>query len=172
MKYYTGIGSRSTPAEVGEAMEKIANRLDKLGYTLRSGAADGADTFFENGSKNKEIFIPWSSFGKGIVPEYSEFADDLLKGIHPAYNRLSSGAKKLHLRNINQVLGVDLDTPSDFLICWADVDNTGNPKGGTRTAWMLAKKYNIPCFNLYKEEDRGNLKLFLNNLENDREDFI
>lgn len=153
MKYYTGIGSRETPQEIGELMSKIAVKLEELGYALRSGGAPGADTYFAEKVKNKEIFIPWQSFGEGIVPKETDFAHDLLKEIHPAYDKLSQGALKLHLRNVNQVLGEDLNTPSQFLICWAKIDKQGIPTGGTRTAWKIAEKYNIPCFNLFIEED-------------------
>ena len=152
MKYWTGIGSRETPQEIGELMSKISVKLEELGYILRSGGAPGADTYFAEKIKNKEIFIPWQSFGEGIVPKETEFAHDLLKEVHPAYIRLSKGALKLHLRNVNQVLGEDLNTPSQFLICWAKTAK-GEPIGGTRTAWKIAEKYNIPRFNLSIEED-------------------
>jgi hypothetical protein len=152
-KYYSGVGSRETPKEILEVITKIAVRLEELGYTLRSGGASGSDSAYSEKVKNKEIFIPWKSFGEGIVPKETEFAHNLLKEIHPAYEKLSQGALKLHLRNVNQVLGGDLNTPSDFLICWAKTDKQGIPTGGTRTAWLIAKKYNIPCFNLFIEED-------------------
>lgn len=155
-KFYTGIGSRSTPGSIRKDINKIAIKLEELGYVLRSGSAEGADTFFEEKISEKEIFIPWFGFGAGgIVPNENEQAHLLLKDIHPAYNKLSSGALKLHLRNINQVLGreIGVSTPSKFLICWAEVDNQGLPKGGTRTAWVLAKKFDIPCFNLNIVED-------------------
>lgn len=73
---------------------------------------------------------------------------DLASNIHPAWNKLSFGAKKLHTRNCFQCLGLDLSTPSRFLICWTE---KGNKIGGTRTAIVLAEKYNIPVFNLYSE---------------------
>ena len=46
---YTGIGSRETPVEIAAKMTELAVRLDALGYTLRSGGAQGADTFFDGG---------------------------------------------------------------------------------------------------------------------------
>ena len=73
------------------------------------------------------------------------------------HDRLSQGALKLHLRNVNQVLGADLNTPSKFLICWAKMDKQGSPIGGTRTAWKIAEKYGIPCFNLAVEEDKNRI---------------
>lgn len=153
IKYYTGIGSRETPIEIGNMINKIAIKLEKLGYFCRSGGAQGSDTYFTENIKNKEVFVPWKSFGEGIVPQETEFAHSLLKEIHPVYDKLSQGALKLHLRNVNQVLGGDLKTPSSFLICWAKTDKQGKPLGGTRTAWMVAEKYNIPCFNLSILED-------------------
>ena len=64
-KYYTGVGSRSTPQDIMELMTQVATKLEALGYSLRSGAADGADTAFENGvinPLNKQIFIAWEGF--------------------------------------------------------------------------------------------------------------
>ena len=153
VKYYTGIGSRETPKEIGEIINKIAVKLEELEYVLRSGGAGGSDTYFAEKIKNKEIFIPWKSFGEGIVPKETQFSHNLLKEVHPAYDKLSQGALKLHLRNVNQVLGEDLVTPSSFLICWAKTDNKNIPTGGTRTAWKIAEKYKIPRFNLFIEED-------------------
>lgn len=51
----------------------------------------------------------------------------------------------------------NLNNPSSFLICWAQVDKHGQLKGGTRTAWELAKAHGVPCFNLYNEEDKQRL---------------
>ena len=46
MKKYAGIGSRKVPDDIGELMTKISERLSEKGYSLRSGAAKGSDTFF------------------------------------------------------------------------------------------------------------------------------
>lgn len=165
-KYYTGVGSRSTPSDVMKLMTKVATKLESLGYCLRSGAADGADTGFESGvvnPLNKQIFIAWESFSNRSSNEQGVFnikgqaviqAEKVASTIHPAWEKLSRGAKGLHARNIFQCLGPTLDVPSKFLICYAEVDKHGTPKGGTRTAWECAKQNSIPCFNLFIEEDR------------------
>ncbi len=46
---YAGVGSRLTPMPILGLMRKLGFRLAELGYTLRSGAADGADAAFEAG---------------------------------------------------------------------------------------------------------------------------
>lgn len=79
MVYYTGVGSRETPPEVISVMEDAAFRLARLGFTLRSGKAGGADEAFQvgmqkyyesldNGKQEEyrtrlaEIYIPWDGF--------------------------------------------------------------------------------------------------------------
>lgn len=158
-KYYTGVGSRETPEDFRLLINLISEKLEHLGYTLRSGGAEGADTFFEERVTNKEIYYPWGN--KGIVPVFKDLNYQLVQEVHPAYNRLSQGALKLHLRNANQVLGKNLDKPSDFLIYWAKTNSKGEPQGGTRTAVLIAKKYGIPCYNLNSKKDYERLLKFV-----------
>ena len=71
-KYYTGVGSRETPKDVLDLMEKIAYKLSKKGWILRSGGAEGADSAFFQGCEKysstpiAEIYIPWNGFNKII----------------------------------------------------------------------------------------------------------
>lgn len=172
-KYYTGVGSRSTPPEIMKLMTQVATKLESLGYSLRSGAADGADTGFENGVTNplnKQIFIAWEGFSNRYSSEDGVYnvkgqavidAGEIASSIHPAWERLSRGAKGLHTRNIFQCLGPALNEPSRFLICYAEVDKHGTPVGGTRTAWECAKQNNIPCFNLFFEDDKERIMKFV-----------
>jgi hypothetical protein len=67
--------------------------------------------------------------------------------MHPAWPRLSQGAQRLHARNCHQVLGLDLRTPSAFVVCWTP---NGSGSGGTGTAIKLACSRNIPVFDLGK----------------------
>lgn len=142
--FYTGVGSRETPSEVLKKFTEIASLLESYGYILRSGHADGADISFEMGvsnvKKNAEIYL-----AKDATAESMEIASK----IHPAWNNCSDYAKKLHARNVFQVLGKDLKTPSKFLLCWT---KGGKPVGGTRTAIVLAEQNNIPVFNFFNYE--------------------
>lgn len=173
MKFYTGIGSRNTPANILELMEDIAFKLAEKGWTLRSGGAKGADSAFEKGvikycnsvldeypnSSHSNIYIPWDSFRdsdennqdttlcikrKFIIKRAEEIASE----IHPNWKACSRGAKALHSRNVFQVLGHwDIDYPSKFVICWAPIVGT-TVSGGTRTAVELAKSRGIEVFNM------------------------
>lgn len=171
MKIYTGVGARSTPPEMLDIIRNVASVLGKRGWVLRSGGAEGADKAFEAGCDaahgSKKIYIPWSGFNNYIPDGVSimtldqgsrDGAIDIIKDVHPAFNRLSRGALALHARNALQVLGLYLDSPSQFLICYAPTDRDGVPTGGTRTSWVLAQKCGIPCFNLYLEKDKERIE--------------
>jgi hypothetical protein len=160
---YTGIGSRQTPEDILISIEEIARELALRGNRLRSGGAPGADQAFEKGARSVneeyEIFLPWPGFQEitrskyypydGLRPtDYkypTEEAFTMAKMFHPAWNRLNEWGKKFHARNVHQVLGYDLKTPSDLVICWTE---GGALKGGTAQAMRIASHYNIPIINL------------------------
>ena len=66
MDYYAGVGSRDTPDHILNTMHHIGAYLATQGWVLRSGAANGADTFFEKGALHvggeAEIYLPWKGF--------------------------------------------------------------------------------------------------------------
>lgn len=66
MSKYAGIGSRKTPKEILGLFDYLGRYFAKRRFLLRSGAADGADTAFEDGcdiySGPKEIYLPWKGF--------------------------------------------------------------------------------------------------------------
>lgn len=151
---YTGIGSRQTPESILEQMTKFARRLSFYGYTLRSGGAEGADTAFEVGAVRSEIYLPWKGFNKNDsdLYEVSDEAIEMAMHYHPAPERLKDSHRRLHGRNAYQILGKDLNTPSEFVIFWAPEKN-GKVEGGTATAVSIARERNIPTFNLYDDEN-------------------
>lgn len=151
--HYTGIGSRETPDNILIKMKRIACDAAGDGLILRSGGADGADLAFENGCDmvqgEKEIYLPWKGFNNSLSTLYyiPEKAFEIASEIHPAWDKCSPGAKKLHARNVLQILGQDLNTPSSTVICWT---KGGEPVGGTRTALVLAQQLDIKIINLWR----------------------
>jgi len=152
VKIYAGVGSRETPAPVLNGMENLGYRLAKAGWTLRSGAAPGADSAFERGAVRgkgeAEIFLPWNGFqGRqdGIVPATWETAMAMAKEFHPNWPACTPGARKLHARNCFQVLGLTLDDPVDCVICWT---KDGRGGGGTGQALRIAGSRGIPIYDL------------------------
>jgi len=158
MKYYTGIGSRQCPEPILALMTDIAFYFRNKGYTLRSGGASGADSAFEAGAgSNKEIFLPWKGFNKSKNP-YIEIPDEAYKiagEFHPVWDKLKNAVQRLHARNVMQILGRDLKTPSNLVICWT---KDGKMIGGTAQALRIAKACEIPIFNLAIKDVRNKLE--------------
>jgi hypothetical protein len=159
VKYFAGIGSRSTPLIIQEYMIEMAVVAANHNWILRSGGANGADSAFEEGCDSalgeKQIFLPWNNFNKrkSIYIEPIPEAYDLAATIHPGFKYLKVGAKKLLARNMHQILGPNLNEPSHLVICYTPDNCTHHSQyskltGGTGSAIALASKNNIPIFNL------------------------
>jgi hypothetical protein len=172
MKYYTGIGSRSAPYSIRFEMQACAHHLDKLGFTLRSGKAEGADQAFQLGAQQlginqAEIYLPWRGFNRYSNPKlwdvsniypFPEECFAIAESVHPAWANCKPSVRRLHARNVCQVLGKDLKTPSEFVLYWAEEGESGEPKGGTRTAVVLARQHNIPTINMLHDNWRVKLR--------------
>lgn len=173
-KAYAGIGSRSTPTHIQQLMTRIAVALGHDGYTLRSGAAQGADTAFAAGAIDADIFLPWPTFGPleryaghRYMLRPTKAAADLAREFHPRWSSLGQGAQKLQARNSHQVLGGNLDDPVRFVICWTD---QAKAQGGTGQAIRLAKARNIPVFDLADEATYTRLLAYVTKSERERDD--
>lgn len=173
--FYTGIGSRKTPADVLSEMEELAATLGTAGYVLRSGGADGADSAFEAGafrvSAETEIYLPWRGFNGNQSSLFGvcERARALAATVHPQWDYLGEGPRKLHSRNCYQVLGKSLQVPSAFVVCWTPDgcecrSERRSGTGGTATAIVLASEAAIPVFNLQKAGARSRLRQHLETL--------
>ena len=115
---YAGIGHRdlagytepNTRLAVERVMTWLSGELEKLGYTLNSGGAKGADSAFEAGVKDrlhKNVFHP---------ADATDETREIAKEIHPAGERLHGYALDLMARNTFQIFGGNLDTPVDFVV--------------------------------------------------------
>lgn len=186
-KYFAGIGSRKTPTDILKLMESIAFKLGSIGYTLRSGGAEGADKAFENGADkggyDKEIYTP-ENFDKS--KENLEFCHKyLLPVIDPGRNffKFRYKTKLLLCRNVHQILGEpDTQTakqltfdedrcsisplldivPVKFVVFWIPTENIWDlDAGGTKYAVRIASNLNIPCFNLFDTNTKNRLEKWL-----------
>ena len=151
-KFYAGIGSRQTPPDILKLMEQIALALEAQGYTLRSGGAAGADTAFAKSVHHnfKEIWTADYATQKAI---------NVAAQHHPAWHHCKPYVRKLHGRNAQIVLGYELDSPIEFLICWT---YKGNQQGGTALGMRIAESNNIPVYNLAIPEDVETVKKLCN----------
>lgn len=165
---YAGVGSRTTPVLVLRKMTRIAERLEQLGFTLRSGGAPGADLAFAAGAVARaRIFLPCPSFfvhKNSAIPSPGAMvivherptseAFRIAEQMHPNWKRLSDTVRALMARDSHQILGADLRSPCDFVVCWTpDGAQTeaqrGRHTGGTGQAIALADRWGVPVFNLH-----------------------
>ncbi|AGR47938.1 DNA recombination-mediator protein A [Sinorhizobium phage phiM7] len=155
-RFYAGIGSRETPQVILNDMTDICRQLYAT-HTCRSGGAGGADSACETGAgDHKQIFLPYDGFNGRHVDDVYFFkltgeiekqARKMAEYYHPAWSRCSFAARRFHTRNVPQVLGPDLKTPVEFVLCYTE---RGLMKGGTAQALRIAKDHDIPIFNLGK----------------------
>jgi hypothetical protein len=158
MRSYAGIGSRETPRKILEVMTEVALWLQQRGWTLRTGAAKGADQAFAAGAGADSVLcLPWQSYEQDFVymlksmgakvevlEDEDAAAFAAVDKYHPAAGRLSQGARRLHARNHSILKGVS------FVICWTP---DGKISGGTGQALREALARKIKIFNLAKKED-------------------
>ena len=171
--FYAGIGSRQTPLEIRKKMTEYAGRLEKIGYILRSGGANGADLAFENGVlSKKEIYLPFHGFNnnKSMLFHIKKECYEIASKLHPVWNNLGDFVKKAMARNVYQVLGYELDKPSEFVLCYTPdgaktKEECTKDTGGTGMAIKIASQYNIKIFNFKNKNDLEEFEIFLNNLE-------
>jgi hypothetical protein len=175
MKYYTLIGSRKTPENILELLKKLATKLDRKGWTVRSGGANGADNCADH-VENKEVYLPWDGFNghyKDCKLGYIVYSDLQRKheasahaSLHHKYwnTTKKEAVKHLHRRNMFQVLGRTLNKKSSFVLVWAEPDSErgeGHVRGGTGSAVSLALSFDIPVFNLYYQDVQDKMKKFI-----------
>lgn len=170
------IGSRSLHKNINNhkyipLCERVCYRLAALGVTFTSGLCrEGMDAIaqlaysqavidhkafysqFEVYVANKKQIdqsrLPNKHLSKVLNSTLKREIELIASQLHGNWNNCDSFAKGMHMRNIHQILGYDLKHPVNAVITWCDVDNYGQPIGGTRTALNLAKAHNIPIFNL------------------------
>ncbi len=151
---YAGIGSRGTPAGVLADMTKMAAWLARTGWHLASGGAAGADSAFASGAPagRRTLFLPWPGYNgcrgpdcRVLSPSQLSACMDIAAGLHPAWHRCSSGARKMHARNAAILLSASLDRPVHAVVAWTA---GGRVEGGTGMGIRIAQARGIPVLNL------------------------
>lgn len=177
--FWTGVGSRRASSENRPTMTAFAQAMSAKGAFFRSGAASGPDTWFEEGvpSGLRRLYVPNRSYGKRqsseiIVPKEANLmrwmrACSIAEGLHPLGRQMNQDLRELMGLSVFQVLGDDLKTPSQFLVCDApDIvyDNAGrvvDVDGGTGMAVRVAVLHNVPVYHLAVPSHRARIDGFI-----------
>ena len=176
MKYFTGVGSRGIDSDTYYAITQASAALLHMGLGLRSGAAQGADTAFEEPfiGRDTQIFLPWARYNGhasehyNIPPRAFEIAESVY--IHD-WQRIKPSIQKLMARNVQQVLGPTLTKGEEslFVLCWTkdgcDCHEYRQPQtGGTGQAISVASQFDIPVINMYNDNWKIKLSKILEDI--------
>ena len=159
---YAGIGSRRTPQPILALMAQLGQAFARLGWILRSGNCPGADQAFQQGANAidpslVELYLPWQGYqAKAIKPGNAIFTPDshafaTAARFHPAWSRCSQGARRMHARNAQIILGPRLAQPVCLVVCWTP---EGKEKGGTGQGMRIARAYGLPVCSLALDSGR------------------
>jgi hypothetical protein len=130
--------------------------LSAAGVRIRTGAAYGIDEAAMMGALWLDVFLPWKSYNREIIPEraaitvYDPYAHATwaasVSAWHPAPQRLSRGMFALHARNFGiQCHPVNVD------LCVAFPNSTGG--GGTAQGMRIAEFLKIPLISIRAGQD-------------------
>lgn len=163
-RFYTGIGSRKAPQTILDIISQLSKKLNTELH-CHTGDAKGCDFAFNNGNDNCTIFSCFENSQNNHINcttlgNWTE-AIKIASEYHPKFNSLSLVAKNLITRNTYQILGFDLNTPSSFVVCWTPdgATKTTTPEtGGTGQVIRIANDYNIPVYNIQKNEHYNLIK--------------
>jgi hypothetical protein len=177
IKFYAGIGSRSTPSPILKLMYKLGKALAYKGLGVRHGDAIGSDQAFNEGaiqlSGQREVFRTDNWKKNGLVLPYEteilKEAQLIASTCHPNWNNLDDYSRKLHTRNVFQILGIDLKTPVAFVLCWTPdgaETKTSSKTGGTGQAIRLANSLGIRVTNLQHPKNVERAETWLASFDN------
>lgn len=160
---FTGVGSRVITGNIFNLLCHIGLLLKDNGWICRTGTAKGSDAAFrvsyENKFSNLEVYKPEDIINNKYGN--ADLAKRIVRNYHPCYDRIQCEfSQALLARNVYQVLGSDLNTPSEIVFCYTD---NGETVGGTSIAIKIAQHYGIPIVNLGNPKHLKAIVNYLNN---------
>lgn len=180
MLIYAGIGPRNTPMAVQEQMTIIGVEMYKMGFILSSGDGIAADQAWaeEVPPEATRIFVvePKPNCPHGQVPvwtqEQYDFANkhfemhrwDKARNAPMPLSSQNEYVQGLFCRNLNILLGADLNTPVNFVAYWYGEDRPAGWAGGTGHTVSMAFELGIPCFNICFADQQAAMEAFITKL--------
>lgn len=149
-KRFAGIGNRDIDKQTCHAIKTCSRLIYQKDYVLVSGGADGCDEEFESHfPEDRKIILR----ARDATVKAIKMAEDF----HPAWNKCNAYARALLGRDAMIIMGKDLKTPVDFVLCYC----ADEERGGTALSLRIANFYKIPVFNLANDNGLDVMK-FIN----------
>lgn len=181
-QYVAIVGSRTAPEVVLEYMIRLGRTYTDMGIGVSSGDAFDCDRAGWYGARQSRRFseVPPRIFlnksHRNGVPinqlhgfidarelhAHRHMAEAMALDARGSWNGLNEFGKDLHIRNVYQIHGGYLDNRVIACILWAEPNGRDKVRGGTNTAFQIAKKAGIPLIvNLYHQDGIEWAKKFL-----------
>ena len=138
-KLYAGTGDRKTPLKIQNLLQNYIKILNERNYMLRTGSESGTQTFMKTLADKVEVMD---------IPEANHLVYAANRSHYVLWSHNGNRVKKKYARDTLILLGDNLATPPEFLLCWCNI----NIKGGSVFSIRLAKEHNIPIYNIFRED--------------------
>lgn len=147
-------GTRAPGGAVSQAVASLVNFVSRLGYTIRTGGAEGVDEAAMFATEGRlEVMLPWATYNEALMGKVAAAKKDLaitvynplfhqdwtksVTDLHPYSKGLTRGPFALHARNYGIVAGSILGVAFPNYI--------NNPNGGgTSQGIRIAKALGVP----------------------------
>lgn len=157
------IGSRDLNPYQTAMCEKLGAWIVQCGHILDSGNAPGADQAYARGANQfrpdlVHLHLPWYNFERQAIHDdnvvhilddldqlHLDFYNKIAQKNHPAFHRLSQGAKKLMIRNSSIVFPPPMYFPVDMCLAIPSAKRGG---GGTGQGMRIAQHESIKLVDL------------------------
>lgn len=167
-KPYACTGNTECPPEILEKFDRVAKKLEELGYTVRVGGMDGIEDRIEKLVQKKEVHLPWKGFAEkdSRFTYNSERAFAIAKMFHPTFDSMKKGVQAFLAKNARLILGDKMNSPALFLVCWTE-DGVETAKEKTAKTGFgghpiaIASAVGIPVFNLAKPDAEQRINMLV-----------
>lgn len=146
-KAYAVSADLDAPKDVLEAFLELAEELEDNGYILRTKGDENVDCELIERLKDSskvELYLPWENFNdweEPFIPMAGAY--EMAWKYHPAWAECDEELKRLHASTSHIIMGKDLKSLVDFLICYTP---KGQGEEVTDQAVRIADTNLIPVF--------------------------
>jgi len=162
------------PEEAANMITVLAKALMKEGYTFRH--TGNSDNLMHNdiiGSEGAKVvsYLPWKKFNTNIPTPIlpNELGYQIAIGIHKGFMKLPPAVRAILARDVNALTGTKASDPVDLVLAWTDggaeaLGTNADFKKIGNNAFILqvAKRANIPVFNVYNSDFIERFKALVN----------
>lgn len=167
-KPYIMTSGRDVPKHIVEQMVELSRSIKESGYVLRIGGLEGGDNVLGELDKDAELYLPWKNFSDKVSKLYfsTEECLALASKFNAKFNEINNSMRSFLGMYTRMVLGKDLKSRVNFIICWTpdgaeDSSSITTKTGLIAQAIGIASAMKIPVFNLNNADTVNKIKTYI-----------